>query len=431
MIRKLFFNTRTKQKLIFLLATAAAFLFVFGFSSCKSNSSPHKFTIWTDREEIVSYTELFNSLHDDVKAVVIYKQHLSRSLPPARDEEKPDLLIGSYLKTENMRRFFRKLDSVFSTDAIDPQIFYTSLLEYGRANNAQYLLPVSFNLPVVIFSVKNEYLVPQQLFIEIDEIRDTASEFNEKNSSGFYVKMGFSPSWDAEFIYTVAKMNGLDFAEKRGSFNWNSHNLSRTVNYIKMWTEENNTSTEAEQDFAFKYLYTPKYRQVSSSRCLYAYATAKDVFGATFPDDLDFRWLTKSGTLFAEDDFATLGIYKGARNPDGARLFIIWLLNEDSQRKILERKTSMRLDTETFGIAAGFSSLKSVNEQILPIYYKNLLGNIPQQSAILPPSTFPARWESLKERVIIPYLTEAVKTTQSKNFKTIEDLLKTWKNQFD
>lgn len=91
----------------------------------------------------------------------------------------------------------------------------------------------------------------------------------------------------------------------------------------------------------------------------------------------------------------------------------------------------MNLGTQTFGICNGFSSIKSVNERVFPAYYKNLLGNLPAETALVAPLTLPARWESLKERVIVPYLSDATNTDTEAAVKTIEERIITWRNQFN
>lgn len=404
------------------------------FTGCGHKDKKYEtFIIWTDREEIVSYTELFNSVQDDVKAVVVYKSRIANSLPPARDEERPDLIIGSWLKNAGIRKYFRPLDGILSADAVDAGTFYAPLLEYGKIAGAQFLLPVSFNLPLVIFSKKNENLLTEKYCLKVDQIRDTAALFNKKNEKGLWTNMGFGPSWDDEFIYTVSKKFGPCFTEKGNSFVWDDGKIQLTADYIKNWTTEKNESTTAEQDFEFKYLYTPKYRQIEQDRTLFAYTTSGELF--SIPSEqfgvLDYRWLSINGKLPVEDDIVSLGIYKKAQNPRRAEIFIKWFFNGENQRLMLERTDKMNLDTASFGIASGFSAVKSVNEFAFPIYYKNLMGNLPIEELLSAPESFPARWESLKERVVFPYLRSVIQTDATGETQSMDELLGAWLKQFD
>lgn len=413
---------------------AAIFIFCGLFFGCKTqDNSPDTFIIWTDREEFVSYSELFNSIQDKTKAIIVYKKRLASSLPPAKDEEKPDLIAGSWLKNDSTRKLFRPLDSLLSKDSIDVSTLYAPLVEYGKIFGSQYLLPVSFNLPLFVFSSKNEDKIPNQHSLSLEQIKELAGDFNAVNKKGFYTKMGFAPSWDDEFLYEVAKKFGPCFKQKGNGFVWDEKKLSEAVKYIRAWTAEKNSSTTAEQDFEFKYLYTPKYRQIAEGRTLFSYITSSDLFKISFEQlgEVDFRWLSINGSIPAKDDIVSMAIYKHAKNPKQAENFIRWFFQEKNQKLLLERSAKMHLDTATFGIVSGFSTIKGVNERIFPTFYRNLLGNLPAEEKIAAPQAFPPRWQSIKERVIFPYLNNAIKTDSDKKNLTMESLLNTWSKQFD
>ena len=66
--------------------------------------------------------------------------------------------------------------------------------------------------------------------------------------------------------------------------NWGFHvtgsdwTNSETTDKLKDWIFTENESAQTEQDFAFKYLFMPYYRQVISDRTLYAYTTSDQLF---------------------------------------------------------------------------------------------------------------------------------------------------------
>lgn len=418
----------------------AAFLLVSTFfvslavlSGCKTNSHKNTFIIWTDRKEMVSYAELFNSSQNKTKAIIVFKTGLSNSLPPARDEEKPDLIIGSWLKNSRTRKNYRELDALLGKDSVNTDIFYSQLISYGTVSGKQYLIPVSFDLPLMIFSTKNQEYISEKCMVSLDQVKEAAGKYNLTNKDGTYSQMGFGPSWDEDFLYLVTKENGPVFKEKGTSFSWNQDKLNKSVQFIKNWTTECNQSTTAELDFEFKYLYTPKYRQVTSGRTLFAYTTASTIFNIGYEqlNGIDYRWLSINGKLPVRDNIVSMGIYSKAKNPENAAVFIKWFFQEQNQKLMLERQEMMQLDTATFGIAGGFSSIINVNEHIFPACYRNLLGNLPDASLLQQPQPFPARWESLKERVIFPYLTAAVKTDSEKAEPQMNVLLNDWSKQFN
>lgn len=414
--------------LVFLLLTSNFSLLT--FISCGAS---RPVVIWTDRPEVVSYVEFFNVAQNKAKAVVVYKEKLASSLPPAKDEQSPDLVIGSFLRNSRLKKNFASLDRVFGRSRINPTSIYSPLLEYGKANGTQYLIPVSFNVPTIIFSSKNQELVNSNFLIDSDTIRDSAARYNEKSKEDVFVKMGFAPSWNPAFIFHIAKMNGAQFIEKNSQFSWNQDSINSTVSYIKSWSESKNGGTNLEQDFSFKYLYAPAQKLVNSERCLFAYITS-DVF-FEIPDaqteNISFRWLSKDEKVFVSENMTSLGLYRKSKNTKAACEFVKWFFSESTQRNLLERSVRMDLDTQTFGICCGFSSIKSVNERVFPAHYKNLLGNLPAETSLVAPLPLPSRWESLKERVIIPYLSEATRTESESQVKSIEERITVWRNQFN
>ncbi len=413
---------------------SAIFLsFLLMISACSTNDVTI-LTVWTDRAEIVSYSEVFNSQNKKIKVNVIYKDRLAQAIPPAKDELPPDIAIGSWLKNTNMNRNFIPLDTIFNSSQINPQNFYPSLVSYGKKNNQQYLLPVSFNLPMMIYSKSNTLKEIESINIDLEEVQTTAQKYNRKNKNDFYTHMGFGPSWKSEFLYEVAKIHNADFEEDENSFAYNADNLENAINFLREWTAGNNSSTKAEQDFQFKYLYTPDYKQIGFGPSLFAYTTSDSFF--TIPsfnfDSINYKWLSNQDIIIAEDNIVMAGIYNSCKTIEEAQVFMTWLINDGTQKILLDRQRSMNLDKETFGIASGFSSLISVNEKVFPLYYKNLLGHIPPVKTIRSPySTFPPRWKSLKERVIIPFLTDSTNTSSTETVKSISDRLDNWKKQFN
>ena len=389
--------------------------------------------IWTDRPEIVSYVEFFNVAQDKAKAVVVYKDRLAVSLPPAKDEQVPDIVIGSFLRNSRIKKNFAPLGRVFSRSQINPSSIYAPLLEYGRVSGRQYLIPVSFNLPTMIFAQKNHDLIAENMVIDSDTIRDAAGLFNQKSKDDFFIKMGYAPSWNANFIFHIAKMNGAEFGEKGNAFSWNAESLAGAIEYIKSWSLSKNGGTPAEQDFSFKYLYAPAHKLVNSDRCLFSYSKSDDFFNISSEqtESIAFHWLGKGDKIFVNDDMTSLGLYKKSRNVRAACEFFWWFLSEATQKNLLVRTMRMNLDTQTFGICSGFSSIKSVNERIFPAYYKTLLGKMPAENSLVAPLPLPSRWESLKERVIIPYLSEATDTENNTPIKSIDERIAAWRNQFN
>ena len=390
-----------------------------------------RIVIWTSCREFAQYIELFNRQHKDNCAILVYKENPALSLPPAKDENPPDIIVGSWLRTDTPQKNFKSLEYLFDTKKLTSDIFYPQLLESGKRKDELYLLPVSFNLPAIIFSSDNRELIPDSYVLSLKQIRETASAFNTKNKKEVYTKIGFTPLGNTDFLYLVAKMKGADFREEKGEIISKSQGLQNAVSFLNEWVNVDNTSAQMEEDFTFKYLFMPYYRQVSSGRTLFAYTTSDNLFKILNEQDLeiDYRWIVEDNQIFIEDSNTMMGIYKKANNQVGATEFITWFFQSENQRKILESKEKMHLETDMFGIAGGFSALRDVTEHILPVYYNQLLTNLPPAEMLSVPQKLPARWDSYRTLVVEPYIKDSITTPADETAPVFQDYEKEWRKK--
>lgn len=421
-------NNIVKKAAAMVITFAAAFSF---FSCSPTSERNNPIVIWTDNEELASYVELFNATHD-TQAVIIYKKEAIRALPPAKDEQIPDLVIASALKTENVRKYFSPLEFIFGESKLTRDAFYSKLLEYGKVKGTQYLLPVSFNLPTMVFSKNNASYITDDHIIMLEDIKTASEKFNSKNEAGTtYLTMGYAPSWDENFLYNITKLKGASYKEDEKVFSYDENALQQVIQYCKNWTTSENESTATEQNFQFKYLYMHKFNQLSTDKCLFAYMPSNEFFTQNQNESSakSFRWLSDGEHIMVEDNIVSLGLYKKARHPQKAKIFMQWLFSKNTQKQLIERMKKMNLTTPQFGIVGGFSSIKEVNDTIFPIYYRELLENLPMENYLSVPNSLPARWDSIKSRIIIPYLIESIDTRDAHEVKTLEQRIDTWTKQ--
>lgn len=359
--------------------------------------------IWTNQPEFASYVELFNNSQDRHRIVVEYKENPSGALMATKDP--PEIIIGPWLKGEKTRSRLVPIDYLFAELRINSKQFYSALLDLGNVRGRQYLLPVSFNLPAIIFSADNKGLIENDFSLSLEQIQDLSRDYNEK-TGGIYTKMGFSPRWDSEFLYLVAQMFNARFEEGSSLFGWNEASLAEGIRYLRAWTTGNNTSPRAEDDFQFKYLYDPPHKLVAAGRNLFSYMSSEQLL--VLPRDkiqnIDFRWVMKDNKTPVRDDIVYLGICKRARNMEAAEAFIIWFYGEKNQRALLDRAKQMGIMDQNFGISGGFSALKPVNEKVYPLFYPSLLGHLPPEETLGVPRILPNNWETIKTSIVIPYL---------------------------
>jgi len=422
--------------------TAILGISVFLLSSCelkksqdyfsKFNSRENRVVIWTNCSEFAQYIELYNKTSKENRAILVYKDNPALSIPPAKDEIPPDIIVGSWLRTDSAQKYFRSLDYLFDRQNLSSSMFYANLLESGKVHHKQLLLPVSFNLPAVIFDKTNGDLITDNYILSLDEIKEISGKYNKTKKNGDFSRIGFAPLNHPEFLALASKLFSSDFREVKNEIVWNQENLQKTVDYFKDWVSEKNKSAKIEEDFSFKYLFMPYYRQVTSGRTLFS-STTSDVLLKNLHDQelpIDYRWIAQDGKIPMDDSFLMMGIYKDTKNQPGASEFITWFFNTETQRQIIERKEVLLLETEMFGIAGGFSSIRDVTEHVLPVYYTQLLSNLPPAQMLSVPQKLPARWESYKTLVIEPYLLSSITTeTDSQETPDIKEFEREWRKK--
>ncbi|MDR1748806.1 MAG: carbohydrate ABC transporter substrate-binding protein, partial [Spirochaetaceae bacterium] len=145
--------------------------------------------------------------------------------------------------------------------------------------------------------------------------------------------------------------------------------------------------------------------------------------------NIEFRWIHEDGKIPLIDEVPYLGMHRKAKNRDAARAFILWFFDEAVQKTLLERAREMDVMNLRFGISGGFSSLRSVNERVFQQMYPLLLGHLPPSTAFRSPSILPLRWMDMKEKIIIPYLIDAVSAKEGDSVAGLEYRISEWLKQ--
>jgi ABC-type glycerol-3-phosphate transport system substrate-binding protein len=385
-------------------ALAAATICLFLAACSPSDRGPA--TIWTDVPELAIAAELFNASQQRWLVVVQWKADLADALGEERDP--PALAVGRYLKSASVRDRFQSLDYLFGELIVNQSSFYPELLSLGNIDGRQLLLPVSFNLPAIVFAKDAKAAKPNPL-IDLEEISSISTAYNKKEKAGF-VRMGFSPRWNADFLALVVNAAGAGFREGK-PLSWSDGGLKTALDKVSAWVAAANGSPAAEDDFQFKYLYTPPYQYVATGRALFAYMDSASFFHV--PEDkrsaLAFRWFSYQGQIPVSESVAFAAILHAGKGKQAAEAFVKWFFKEDDQRAILEAERRARSLASCFGVAGGFSSVRSVNEKVFPQYYPSLAGRLPPADALAPPGALPSDWAALKAYAVAPYLVEATR----------------------
>ena len=398
------------------------------FASC----SPERNVaiLMTDSPVFAFYVDAFNASQDRFRVELQYRTNVPKALSE-EEGSPPSLVVGQHIANESARSRFVNLDYLFRELILNPSGIYQSLLDSGEFDGRQLLLPVSFNMPLVAYRRGEERLAKDNFVISLDEIRAAGQEANKMKDLGF-VRMGFSPRWNADFLLLYSRILGADLRE--GSpLSWNDEGLVKTINGLRAWSTEVNRSAADEEEFQFKYLYLPSYLSAQEGRIRFAYMNSWEYFllSEERRTSLDYRWIAKGTSIPVRENVLYAAILRKGKGRSAAESFLKWFFREETQRYLLEKAKQLRTSESVFGIAGGFSSIRSVNEKVLPAFYPSLLGHLPPQEYIEAPPALPAEWADLTDRVLKPFLLSASGTT-APDYDPTTDLrhrMDQWKKQ--
>ena len=380
-------------------------------ASC-SGSRDGRAYVWTDVPDLALAVELFDALPEisgdghSGTVEVHWKPDLAEALRSTKSP--PALVVGRHLGMVSIRNRFSTLDHILGDDKIKESAFYPELLEAGKTGGRHILLPISFNLPVIVFA-RGSSSVGDGFTLSLDEMSGPAAAFN-KMEGGAFTRMGFSPRWDGRFLVSALEAGGARFMGDE-DLTWSDPGFASTLGEIVDWVSRTNRSAVLEDDFQFKYLFAPPYRTVLEGLVLYTCMDSSEYLLAPAKrrDELDFRWFARNGKLPVADGIVAAGIVRGAPGRKTAEAFLRWLLGSGAQRTILERSRRVHALDFSFGIAGGFSSLRSVNEETFPEYFPALSGHAPPAALSIPDAfaSTPEDWPALQTVVLEPWAQEA------------------------
>jgi hypothetical protein len=386
--------------------------------------------LWTDTPDMLIAAELFNASQSRHLIEVHYVEDLPSALAaPVKKGAGPSLVVGGGLRASTLADRFQSLEYLFGELVLSKGSFYQPLLKSGVEGKRQILVPVSFNLLLVLSSKDQPDTIamgdlaapsPDKAVITMEEIQRHAIIFNGGSKPGAE-RMGFSPRWpDNEFLFQWTQLGGANLAESIDAnsskspevanlpIGWDQAGLDGAILRLRDYVRTANGSIEAEDAFAFRYLYAPGYKNIADGRILYTAMNSTEYFtlSPVLRSKFDYRYFTEGGSLAVAEDIRYAGIPRDAPNKESAEQFFRWFFNADRQKAILEKSRAMRLSESAFGIAGGFSSLREVNEEAFPAFYLDLAGMAPPERLLRPPAVMPPSWSRIKKDVVLPWLDE-------------------------
>ncbi len=377
----------------------------------------------TDRPEVAAYVEIFNASQSEYRIELVYSEQPwdSRTL---YSQDAPDIVISRNLAANTVITAFNPLTKLIEKELFDPSTLYQPLYATGTREGVPYVLPLSFNLPAVIYRQGAVDTRGSALIITPEQMKSISGDFNSKSTDRFRVK-GFVPSWSEDFIYYNSVIQGTSYGETAdGSTIWNNENLTASAEFCRDWTENLNSGYAEETDFTLTYCYDPGYKLLNAERIGFSFTTLRDFLSIPAEErtSLEFKWFGGDGFIPVCDDINYIGIPKESSKKKTAEAFLVWMLSADTQRTLLESAQFKRL--RVFGICDGLSTISEINEKVIPEYYTRLIGLIPPSEYLRVPASLPADWDEIRDGVFIPWLMDQISETP--RMPAVSDRLRTW-----
>ena len=381
----------------YIILSASIFL-------CSCTGKVTTLRILTDRKELTSAAEIYNSTDENV---IVTIHNVSMIDNEVIKNENPDLVIGSFLSSSEIIDLFRPSEAVFPV--------YETLSGPLDSKGRHFLTPLSFELPLIMGLKETMSLLPDTMLVQPGELREAAAPYTAENNDGRLIRLGFSPTWSPQFLTDLLALRAPDIFAS-GMKNSEDTQLTRIVEETQAWISESAGDTAADTAFNNRYRYIPDEYLIIDGRILFA-RTDFD-YWSTLPDTitgaLDLRYLSGPRKI-PVIKVTSAGIPLKASSPAAASAFIKWLMLPETQSLLMDRWERDGIDV--FGFLGGLSSLREVNET----YLRSM---IPEGHYLQVPESRPLRWSRIREEVIIPWFQSALSTSSTE--PTLTEAYRKW-----
>ena len=368
-------------------------------------------TVWTDVPEIASYVETFNASQRDWQVLVEFKDDATAALLAAGP--KPDLIVARGPLSSSVRAALAPVDFLFG-GSLSRASFYQGILDAGLDGNQAKMVPVSFDLPVLLF---NRTAQPDLagFSVNLATLRDLNEQF-AKTPSSLPRRMAFSPRWGG-FGLTVLHLDGAGFHEGfQGDLAWDSAALSRALAEFQNWPSPGWDQTA---DFRRKYLQTDPGPSLSAGRIQFYPSTLAAFLARPWDErrNLDFRFVDR-GRVAASQTTVWAGIPTGAEARGAAEHFLAWFFHPEVQERLVRQDRDQGAD---FGLADGVPAL--VGDALVKAY-PELEHRLPASDQVLFWPALPEDWNTLESSVLRPWL-----ATAAANESSLRTAIGKWQSQ--
>ncbi|MDC7233597.1 MAG: hypothetical protein PQJ58_10215, partial [Spirochaetales bacterium] len=345
--------------------------------------------VYSDRPEVAELVNLFNQSQDLYTAVFTYTSGTSEEpVNPGLH----DIVIAGGLHSSRNKERLSDLNSLRNSSFV--KSVYPELLKTGITGTSLRAIPLSASLPVIISGEK----ISRGKYISWSELSDFASGFNIVQEDSLR-NTGFSPLWSEVFVtsWYNNSISSYSTEVRENSF----RDFDRLSAELKQWIIENNGSMEMCRAFSDKYRYIPDYRLIINGRIACTVLSLEE--WALLPDTIT-RELTPGILKFEEGlqstEILSAGIPAEPANPEGALIFMNWLLEESTWEDYLTLLARSR--DESFAFLGGISASEKLNTGLLLRYYPWMEPYAPRAGEWSIQPEVETQWPLVWDKLLLP-----------------------------
>ncbi len=357
-----------------------------------------RLVIWTDQPEMAFVSEVFN-VTGDLQAEVRFKPNLAAAF--AREEMDADLVVGEFINTPVVTARLLALDDLIAGLGERP---LPALIESSRHGDTTRLVPLAYELPMILVNPRVNLRL-RDTFISTEEILTNSRKFSRFDDDR-PIRLGFIPGYDPLARYYLLRLRGVEFAASlEQQVRWDTAILDLESDWLDRWSAAIAGSRAAEAAFIERYLYDPPARQLERNRIAFAYSASSDQLDWQRRLDAGYRWLaSQDNRVPILDTVVWAGIPVESRRERSAMAFLEWFFSPATQEDLILKKIEHRI--LRFGYFGGFSTLGSVNRDVLARVYPEIRGQIVPDILLDAPPQLPRYWNEAVEEVLVPLLND-------------------------
>lgn len=385
-----------KFKLLALLLTLWSIPIYF-----HGREKPYK--VISNNPQVSFILDLYNKKHSKGTLFTFY--YVNSITAENLGKGKADIIIGKNL--EDLDPYFKNLEFFYRFLNHD---YKEILFKYESFFNSAKLIPLSFNLPILISLEENNY----PLYLSMEEIKKI-----NNNSS-----IVFNPFANNKFLWYWSVTSNLEWKKNSiGELTWNNQSLEDFRKNITEWAINNNFYSR-QTAFMQKYGYLGELNLLKRKDVLLSPSSIEEWLNYKMEGEkVTFSFLKTNKSLIAlQEDITYLGLSLFSTPDEEIQAFLRWITSFEGQTEVI--KELKNKSPYFYGFLNGFSFIPSVNLSTIQNEYTFLSYRIPDVDKIRISYPLPFKSKNFTEKVLYPWVINLINSEEETPIEKILEEVK-------